>query len=63
MSWAANFASTFLGIAAGIGYAVALAIAAFIALDPLNVVWRVPSGEPAEIDAPRATLDQARQDS
>lgn len=63
MSWAANLASTFLHFAAGIGYVVALAIAAFIAVDPLNVMWRVPLGDAAAIDGSRATLDPARKDS
>jgi UDP-N-acetylmuramyl pentapeptide phosphotransferase/UDP-N-acetylglucosamine-1-phosphate transferase len=63
ISWATNFASTFLGLAAGVGYLVALAIASFIALDPLNALWRVPFRDDAQVEAPRIDLDRGRQGS
>jgi len=61
ISWASNFASAFLGLSAGVGYLVALATAAFIATDPLNLLWRAPVGDGARVETPRTVLDRARQ--
>ncbi len=61
ISWASNFASAFLGLTAAVGCLVALATAAFIAIDPLNLLWRAPAGDAARVETPRTDLDRFRQ--
>jgi len=39
ISWASNFASAFVGLPSFVGLAVAVATAAFIVVDPLNLLW------------------------
>jgi hypothetical protein len=42
MSWAANFASAFVGLSPVLGFGSAAAIGAFIGTDPLRLLWPTP---------------------